>query len=55
MSDQLILFVGVGVFVLMMIGIGLTIYGFHRAGSEPVHSHQSRGGKRRFLGRQRGD
>ena len=48
MSDQLILYVGVGVFVLMLIGIGLTVYGFHRAGSEPVLSQ--RGGRSRRRG-----
>lgn len=41
MSDSLIFYVGVGVFVLMLIGIGLTIYAFHRAGSEAVSPPQS--------------
>ncbi|MCA0900210.1 hypothetical protein [Microbulbifer agarilyticus] len=46
MSDQLIFYVGLAVFVLMLIGIGLTVYAFHRAGSEPVtpaHKGQRRG------------
>ena len=38
MSDTLIFYVGLAVFILMMIGIGLTIYAFHRAGSEAVPS-----------------
>lgn len=38
MSDTLILFVGIGVFSLMLIGIGLTVYGFQKAGSERVRS-----------------
>ena len=46
MSDQLILYVGVGVFLLMLLGIGLTVYGFHRAGSEPVRPQRG-GGRQR--------
>lgn len=36
MSESMLLGVAVGVFVMLVIGIGLTIYEFHRAGSEPV-------------------
>lgn len=36
MSDKQILYVGVAVFVRMLIGIGLTVYAFHRAGGKPV-------------------
>ncbi|MBB5211813.1 hypothetical protein [Microbulbifer hydrolyticus] len=48
MSDALIFYVGLAVFVLMLIGIGLTVYGFHRAGSERVQQRQNR---RRGAGR----
>lgn len=47
MSDKLILYVGVAVFVLMLIGIGLTVYAFHRAGCEPVKPPRHVRGRRR--------
>ncbi|WP_193754268.1 hypothetical protein [Microbulbifer sp. Q7] len=46
MSDTLILYVGIAVFTLMLIGIGLTVYGFHRAGSERVRPPRHSGRKR---------
>ncbi|SDK44449.1 hypothetical protein [Microbulbifer yueqingensis] len=36
MSETMLLGVAIGVFVMLIIGIALTIYEFHRAGSEPV-------------------
>ncbi|WP_237059908.1 hypothetical protein [Microbulbifer sediminum] len=36
MSRTMLLAVAIGVFVMLVIGIVLTIYEFHRAGEEPV-------------------
>ncbi|WP_323846070.1 hypothetical protein [Microbulbifer magnicolonia] len=36
MSEQLLLAIAIGVTLMLMNGIALTIYEFHRAGSEPV-------------------
>ncbi|WP_170833190.1 hypothetical protein [Microbulbifer marinus] len=36
MSESLLLAIAIGVFVMLLIGIALTVYEFHRAGSEPV-------------------
>ncbi|GAA5524578.1 hypothetical protein Maes01_01135 [Microbulbifer aestuariivivens] len=36
MSKAMLLSIAIGVFILLLIGIALTIYEFHKAGSEPV-------------------
>ena len=36
MSEGLILAIAIGVFILLLIGIALTIYEFHKAGEEPA-------------------
>ena len=47
MSDSLLLYIAIGVFVLLLIGIVLTVYEFHRVGSEPVRETGSeRSGRR---------
>ncbi|WP_346838332.1 hypothetical protein [Microbulbifer sp. SAOS-129_SWC] len=46
MSDKLLLAVAVGVFLLLLLGIGLTIYEFHRAGCEPVERDRKRDRRR---------
>lgn len=36
MSTTMLLAIAVGVFIMLVLGIALTIYEFHKAGSEPV-------------------
>ena len=36
MSESLLLKIAAGVFLMLLIGIALTVYEFHRAGCEPV-------------------
>ncbi|WP_193163509.1 hypothetical protein [Microbulbifer hainanensis] len=46
MSETLLLKIAAGVFLMLLIGIALTVYEFHRAGCEPVEkSRQSAGRK----------
>lgn len=48
MSDSLLLYIAMGVFVMLVIGIALTVYEFNRAGSEPVEQPApERGGHER--------
>lgn len=47
MSDSLLLYIAIGVFVMLLIGILLTVYEFHRVGSEPVRDAGSERYRRR--------
>ncbi|MEX2961842.1 hypothetical protein [Microbulbifer sp. TYP-18] len=42
MSDSMLLAIAAGVFLLLLVGIALTIYEFHKAGAEPVADTRDR-------------
>jgi len=46
MSDKLLLVVAIGVFLMLLIGIALTIYEFRRAGCEPVDDERDKARQR---------
>ncbi|MFI2811030.1 MULTISPECIES: hypothetical protein [Microbulbifer] len=43
MSDTMLLVIAIGVFVMLVIGIALTIYEFRQAGEEPAENSHSKG------------
>ncbi|WP_156417398.1 MULTISPECIES: hypothetical protein [Microbulbifer] len=45
MSEAMLLSIAIGVFIMLLVGIALTIYEFHKAGEEPAEEIRKKSDK----------